>query len=287
MTDFPTDLERLILRYDAFVFDLWGVMHDGATAYPSALAAMQRLHAHNKRIGVISNSPRLAAAAQENIAQKFGILPDYYDVLLTSGQVAYEALRERSDPWLQKIGTRCIMIGPEHEVIPYLSLGLHWVDTPEEAEFVFCSGLQPGLKKIADYQPMLEAWHKANLPLLCVNPDRHVMQGKELMLAGGGIGAAYKAMGGDVYEQTGKPYPAIFQKMSAALGVAPEQTLMIGDNLQTDIAGAVAAGMGTLWVVQGVHGPELAMKGWSSQGQLRDYVKLQGLDVQYIMPRLQ
>lgn len=46
----------------------------------------------------------------------------------------------------------------------------------------------------------------------------------------------------------GKPSPEIFQHAMSLLGIAPEEGLMVGDKLTTDVLGALGAGMKTLWV---------------------------------------
>jgi len=45
----------------------------------------------------------------------------------------------------------------------------------------------------------------------------------------------------------GKPDPAIFLHAAALLGVRPEECLVVGDNVEADVAGAKAAGMGAVW----------------------------------------
>jgi HAD superfamily hydrolase (TIGR01509 family) len=45
-----------------------------------------------------------------------------------------------------------------------------------------------------------------------------------------------------------KPSPAFFQKAAEAAGVAPEQTLMVGDSYRADVRGAWAAGMDAVWL---------------------------------------
>ena len=52
----------------------------------------------------------------------------------------------------------------------------------------------------------------------------------------------------------GKPHTPLYDLSAQVLGVGPEQTLAIGDRLDTDIAGANAAGMPSLLVLTGVHG---------------------------------
>lgn len=50
----------------------------------------------------------------------------------------------------------------------------------------------------------------------------------------------------------GKPYPAIFNSALKTLGVRPEDSLMVGDRLETDIIGASALGIQTAVVLTGV-----------------------------------
>ncbi|MGE5673839.1 MAG: HAD family hydrolase [Mycobacterium leprae] len=46
----------------------------------------------------------------------------------------------------------------------------------------------------------------------------------------------------------GKPEPGIFHHVAHALGVAPADCVMVGDNPDRDVAGAEAAGMKSVWV---------------------------------------
>lgn len=65
------------------------------------------------------------------------------------------------------------------------------------------------------------------------------------------IGALQFASGVEPYV-AGKPHPAIFETALKALGSSPEETLMIGDRLETDILGANLLGIKTLAVLTGV-----------------------------------
>lgn len=251
-------LAALAADYDACIFDLWGVLHDGTALFPAVLPVLQALRGQGKSIGILSNSPRPVRQAAANIAAKFGLEPALYDALLTSGQLAFEALRDRPDAWLRCLGARVFPVGPAHEIEPYLELGLQAVATVPAAEFVLCTGLLPGLEQAEDYLPLLTAWGQRRLPLLCANPDRVVLRGAVRGIAAGAIAEAYRDQGGDVRDDCGKPHPAVFRRMLAALDVAPERALMVGDNLHTDIAGAAAMGISTLWITGGVHGADLA-----------------------------
>ena len=53
-------------------------------------------------------------------------------------------------------------------------------------------------------------------------------------------------------EIVGKPNAAMFEIAMHRLGVAPHQTLMVGDRYETDIAGAVPLGLQTAGVLTGI-----------------------------------
>src|SRR5262249_57596493 len=76
-------LSSIVDRYDGFILDLWGVLHDGVRPYPGAVDALRRLKAAGKRTVILSNGPRRAAAVARRTAA-IGIGPDLYDGLPSS-----------------------------------------------------------------------------------------------------------------------------------------------------------------------------------------------------------
>lgn len=57
-----------------------------------------------------------------------------------------------------------------------------------------------------------------------------------------------------------KPRPEIFHALLSALGVRPDETLHIGDNLRADVAGAAAVGCRTVWITRRVPNPAAALE---------------------------
>ena len=88
-------IRSLADRYDTFVIDLWGTLHNGIVAYPGAAEALKRLKDKGKTIGLLSNAPRRAALAVDML-EGMGIGRDLYDVILTSGESVFRALSARS-----------------------------------------------------------------------------------------------------------------------------------------------------------------------------------------------
>jgi len=72
----------------------------------------------------------------------------------------------------------------------------------------------------------------------------------------------------------GKPAPHYFQAALSTLGVAPEQTLMIGDDIRGDIEGAQRLGIKTLLVRTGKFRPADLHLGIQPDGVLDSVVDL-------------
>ena len=79
-------LASLADRYDAFIVDLWGVLHDGVTAFPAAVESLGRMKSAGKTVIILSNAPRRATAvAARN--RELGIPGDFVDLVMSSALV--------------------------------------------------------------------------------------------------------------------------------------------------------------------------------------------------------
>lgn len=235
----------LAAGYDGFLIDLWGVVHDGTALYPHALGALQFLAAQKKPVVFLSNAPRRAAKAQQNLA-RLGIDASLYSTVITSGEVAHAWLASAAH-----LGTRYYYLGPskDEDILDGLA-GYSQVATPAEADFVLNTGYEADFQPHTEILPMLQQLLQHQLPLLCVNPDLEVVkQDGTHMLCAGSVAAAYAHMGGMVH-YVGKPHKNAYD---AALSHLPEgKILMIGDNPLTDILGANGAGIDSLLITGGV-----------------------------------
>src|SRR5688572_12957065 len=98
-------LGEIAQRYDAFILDLWGCLHDGIVVYPAALEALRRLKAAGKRAIILSNAPRRAREVAARIAE-MGITPDLYDYIHTSGEETWQELAQNEIAALQGRGRK-------------------------------------------------------------------------------------------------------------------------------------------------------------------------------------
>ena len=227
-------------------------MHNGVRPYPEALDALA--HLAGRPVLLLSNAPRRAASARAML-RRMGVDDALYTAILTSGEATWLALRDRTDPWFARLGRRVYHIGPQRDRNVLEGLNLAVVGHPHEAEFVVNTGpdddrLDPGT--LEHFLPELAACLDARLPMICANPDLVVMRDGVRLLCAGSLARHYAAAGGDVVS-LGKPDPAIYRMALDALATPAKRVLAIGDSLHTDIAGAAAAGIDSLWVLGGIH----------------------------------
>lgn len=254
----PIDgLHALAPDYDGFIVDLWGVVHDGIDPYPGAVECLHRLRAENKCVVLLSNAPRRLAPVQDTL-RRIGVPDDCYTGILTSGEATRMALLDPPDDWFRALGRRCWHLGPDKDSNLFEGLSLERTAGPDGADFVLNTGPDDTLGESdpAPYLPGLRRCAELSLPMLCANPDLEVIRAGKRIICAGWLARIYAEMGGEV-RQIGKPDPAIYQPVLRMLGTDRARTLAIGDLLATDIAGAKAAGIDSLWVLGGIHGAAL------------------------------
>ncbi|HZH28863.1 MAG TPA: TIGR01459 family HAD-type hydrolase [Azospirillaceae bacterium] len=257
-----TGLSGTADRYDGFILDLWGVLHDGVRAYPGAADALARLKAGAKRIVLLSNSPGRRRLVADKMAG-MGIGPDLYDHLVTSGEVTFEALRDRDDPFHAALGRRCFLIGTRHDRHLLEGLdGVDPVDEPAGADFVLVTGAHRHDSRVEDYEDCLAACAARGLPMVCANPDLIVMVGsRDMAICAGALARRYEEMGGRVAYH-GKPHPPVYRRCLDLMGNPDaRRVLAVGDSLRTDVQGAARAGLDAAFTACGIHREELGTLG--------------------------
>lgn len=243
---------NLAPNYDGFILDLWGVVHDGYAPYPGVLDCLKQLKQSGKRVVFLSNAPRRAAGISKFLAA-MGVMPHLHDGVMSSGEAVYMGLKDRTDEFLT-LGRRLYHLGPQRDEDVYDTLDYERVADPAIADFVLNTGPDDNLgpHDSSRYQSVLDECLRANLPMVCANPDLEVMKGEARIICAGHLAQIYEAAGGKVILR-GKPDAAIYKPTLAMLGTTHNRTLAVGDALRTDIAGAKAAGIDSCWVLSGIH----------------------------------
>lgn len=239
-------------RYAAWLVDIWGVMHNGRRASEYAVAATRAFRAQDGIVVLISNSPRPSPSVQEQL-RRLGVPDNAYDATITSGDLTRHELGKHE-------GATVYHLGPERDRPIFHGIGVR-LSAPEDAELVVCSGLfDDETETPDDYADLLRTLAARKLPMICANPDHLVERGDRLVYCAGALAALYEREGGSVV-YAGKPYAPIYElaleKISelARRKVAKSEVLVIGDGVNTDIAGAGGAGIDSVFVASGLHVP--------------------------------
>lgn len=139
----------------------------------------------------------------------------------------------------------------------------------QEAGFHLLDDWQADLRPLAvvvsmdrgiNYQKLRAAtlYIRAGAEFYATNPDRTFPTPAGLAPGAGALAAAVSAAVGRLPVWAGKPEPFMLQMCLERMGLPPEQTLVVGDRLETDIAGGQAAGCRTALVLSGVASLEQA-----------------------------
>jgi HAD superfamily hydrolase (TIGR01459 family) len=246
-------LSEVAERYDAIFSDVWGVVHNGLRATPSACEALVRFRATGKPVIMVSNAPRPASAVA-GMLDRLGVPRDAYDEILTSGDLtrAYVA----ADPW-----SWVHFVGPERDRSIFDGLDATFCD-PDEADFAVFTGLvDDDVETPEAYRALLDTYLEHDVPFICANPDIVVERGNRLVFCAGAVAELYKAMGGAV-TYFGKPHAEVYaeaqSRLAARVGrdLEPQRMLAIGDSVRTDLVGARDAGFDALFLAGGIHANE-------------------------------
>lgn len=253
-----TSIRDLLARYDVLLSDVWGVVHDGRTAYAGAGDAFARFRAEGGTVLLLSNAPMPCDWVARVLEEK-GVRRDSWDAIVSSGDMTLAHVIECGFGRVHHIGTPRDL--PLLDKMPARRVPL------TEAEAIVCTGLVDDRNETAEsYRPLLETALSRGVPLLCANPDLIVDVGGELLLCAGVIAELYEEMGGPVF-WGGKPHLPVYRRALETVArlrdaeVPLSRVLAIGDAVRTDIAGAAAFGIESVFIGQGIHREEVLRNG--------------------------
>ena len=259
MTQIIQSFSDISAKYDAAYVDLWGCVHNGITAFPEAVAALQAFRARGGKVILVTNAPRGRTHVEQQIA-KMGVPSDAWDAIATSGDSARAAM------FMGAIGEKVWFMGEPHDQ-PFFE-PLHIVENPvsiecvelDRAEGIVCCGPFDPFADPASVRPQLLYAKQKGMKLLCANPDIVVDRGESREWCAGAIAAHYTEMGGESL-YFGKPHPPIYDLAARRLAALPDapaepRIIAIGDSIRTDILGAMGEGIDSLLITGGLAAAE-------------------------------
>lgn len=277
-------LRELAPNYDAILSDVWGVVHNGVTAYPAAAEALAEYRRQGGRVVLITNAPRPAGPIIEML-DGMGIPREAYDALVSSGGATRAILAE------EYRGHTLHYVGPPVEndaLFEGLDITL---GSAEEASAVVVTDLDDDDETPDMYEDRIRFWLSRNLPMICANPDRVVEDGDRFIYCGGALADLYEAHGGMV-RMIGKPYRPIYtealHQAELATGRPLERSriLAIGDSVRTDAIGAAGAGLDLLFITGSIHAAELDAFGNPDPASIEALLKPSDANVAGFMAKL-
>jgi HAD superfamily hydrolase (TIGR01459 family) len=276
-------LSEIADDYRFILCDVWGVLHDGLHAHSAAGDALARFRASGGRVILITNAPRPAAKVVQQL-DRLGADPAAFDDIVTSGDVARGFLSGRA-------GAKIFHLGPERDRPIYDGLNNPLVDE-NSATLISCTGLfDDTIETPDDYAEQLERLASRRLPMLCVNPDRVVERGNQLVWCAGALAERYAALGGETII-VGKPHAPIYDMALERLAnvaecaVARERVLAIGDGVATDLRGAFDQNIDILFVTDGIHSAEFGAAHNPDAGSVSEFLIAADLGARNFISRL-
>jgi HAD superfamily hydrolase (TIGR01450 family) len=249
--------ERLIAQYDVLLFDAYGVLLDSSGALPGAKELIGHLNSTGKPYYILTNdASRLPATASKRYRQSGLEIPP--GQIITSGSLLSGHFNQ-----YRLAGKRCIVLGTD-DSRQYVDQAGGRIVSPEDDVDVLVVADERGypfLETIeAAFSSLCRAMHdKRSTHLILVNPDLIFPKGGQAFGFGAGsiagmfeaaLALRYPHAGCPRFVRLGKPERGLFQE--AFSRTQTRDMIMIGDQLETDIRGALAFGIDAAWVETGV-----------------------------------
>jgi HAD superfamily hydrolase (TIGR01450 family) len=232
---------------DVLLLDLDGVVYRGSAAVPHAVEVLRAVEGRGTRLGYITNNasrrPDVVAAQLRGLG-----LPCTDDQIVTSPQAAARLLADRLRP-----GAGVLVIGGDGLSTVVRDAGFRVLTSADEQPDAVVQGFSPDL----GWRDLAEAsFALADPEVLWVatNTDWTIPVDRGIAPGNGTLVSAVHAAVGRLPVVAGKPETPLFE--TAVDRFESRSPFFVGDRLDTDIAGAVAAGMPSALVLTGIDGPK-------------------------------
>lgn len=232
----------LAQEFDAALLDLDGVVYRGPLAVEHAVETIAAVRADGMRTVFVTNNANREPSTVAGQLISLGVPTDDAEIM-TSAQAA-AAMLEAELP----AGSPVLVVGGPGLRTALVEAGLRVVSRLDDVPVAVVQGFAPTV----GWADLAEATYaiREGARYVATNLDETIPTERGIAPGNGTLVAVVRTASGVVPVSAGKPQPEIFRQ--AAQRVAAQRPLVIGDRLDTDLAGAVAAGMPGLLVLTGV-----------------------------------
>jgi 4-nitrophenyl phosphatase len=225
------------------IIDMDGVLWRGRQILPGVPEFFEVLHRRHIPFVLATNN---ATATPEQFLERLqaAAVPASLEEILTSA-IATSVYLEQTLP----SGSSLLVIGEDGVRRAVSERGFSLTDTADEADAVVV-----GMDRNVCWRQMAEATLaiRRGLPFVGTNPDPSFPTERGQVPGNGATLAALQAASGVEPVVIGKPEPHLYQQATQILGTEPDQTLIIGDRLETDILGGIRLSAPTVLLLTGV-----------------------------------
>jgi glycerol 3-phosphatase-2 len=241
-TELGSTTDTLSAVHDIAMLDLDGVVYRGPDAVPGAAEALAGARERGLRLAYITNN---ASRTADQVAEKLVAmgLPVIAADVVTSAQAVAHLMADALPR-----GSAVLVIGGEGLRTPLEGRGLRCVTSLDDEPVAVVQGFHPDI----GWADLAEAAYavQSGLPWYASNTDMTVPTARGIAPGNGSLVQAVRNATGVEPIVAGKPERALFDETVARVG--GESPLMVGDRLDTDIEGAIGAGIASLAVLTGV-----------------------------------
>ena len=230
------------ILYDAYIFDLDGTCYLGDALLPTVQETITRLRDIGKRTVFLSNNPTQTREAYAERLTRLGLPTPASDVI-NSSLVMVDFLSKRMP------GARLFVVGEASLERELAAAGFELADSAEGVAAVIAS-----FDRAFNYHKLQVAFDaiRAGARFFATNADRFCpVPGGGQPDAAAMIAAIEASTGVEVEAVVGKPSAYMAEATLELLGLGPEQCVMTGDRLETDVLMALQAGMSGALVLTG------------------------------------
>jgi HAD superfamily hydrolase (TIGR01450 family) len=241
----PLDLSQ----YEAVLLDLDGTVYHEDHALPGAVDLIRRLQNAGRQYACLTNSTMSPEQIADRLAQ-LGVDVDPAHIYPAASAAADYVIEHFS---FERLGRKPRVFNLSAEGVADLLQGrVQWVDQKNEpCDAVICG---VPLNTLATYERQRTAMVllREGAALVAICADRVYPSPRGLEFGVGALAAmlAYAAAVEPIY--CGKPEKLFFTELCHRLQVNPARCVLIGDNPESDIAGAKGVGMRTILTLSGI-----------------------------------
>jgi len=244
------DISEISSRYNIFLIDLYGVIHDGINPFEDAIDAVNYLKDKEKRVIFFSNSPRPKDLVRKKLLSMSEKLQDFE--IVTSGEFFAYILQhtERYNFTFLKNAAFVLSNDMNHPLLGTQYLRI--TDDMEAASYILIIAATENKLNISMFDVLMKKAIALGLPCLCPNPDLIATNGENIVYAAGSFALRYKELGGVVH-YIGKPEVSFYNFALKDCNEVKQNIIAIGDNINTDIKGAINFDIDSVLISNGIH----------------------------------